>query len=82
MKFYALLLTLSAVHAAVNTAGDDFPLFEINLDLPPRQRFKQVATHFRSDIITTVDTLMEEFSDLVKPALAFFDMTSWVWRFT
>ena len=40
-------------------ADQDFPLFTINLDLPPDQRFKEPSAHFRNEMVLAMKELTQ-----------------------
>jgi len=57
--------------------GDDFPQFTIDMDLPPRERFREVVLYFRDELIKTKNAY---FADIPKPILWFFRATYWIWN--
>ena len=69
MKLVSLLITLVA-------AATDFPVFEIDLDQHPNLRFKQVAIHFRPQILATFNTIISQVPEAVVSG---FEYTAWLW---
>lgn len=56
-----------------------FPKFEINLDLPPEQRFVEPAVHFKEDIIATVEEYLTQIPKFLQKFMSCF---YWTWKIT
>jgi len=63
----------------VNPEDDQavFRIFEIDMDLKPKDRFKEVATHYREAIIEAFDETIQLIPDVV---VDLFEVTSWWWN--
>ena len=72
----ALLFSMTAAYP------DTFPTFEIDLDLPPEERFVKVASHFKVPIALAFDQIVDALGKLAGPVMTFFDYTAWIWNFT
>mmetsp|Transcript_11189 Transcript_11189/g.18808 ORF Transcript_11189/g.18808 Transcript_11189/m.18808 type:complete len:398 (-) Transcript_11189:166-1359(-) len=62
--------------AEIGASDDYFPEFEINLDLEPKDRFKEVAATMREQILETSAVILEEIPSELK---TLFDLTYWIW---
>lgn len=56
-----------------------FPLFNIDLDKRPEDRFTEVIVHFREPTIEAVKVIMTQVPDFI---IELFDYTYWFWSIT
>lgn len=55
---------------------NDLLAFEINLDLPAEDRFKEISEHFAEELNAYYTETMYDFPPLVRK---WFQATSWIW---
>jgi len=51
----------------------------IDLDLPPVQRFQEVAKYYHDDIISTHAAMVADVPAIIN---YFFELTYWIWEYT
>lgn len=77
MKLSALIcaIMVSSTSAAV---PDEFPYFEINLDLAPNMRFFEISQHFSEGIVLTLNSFLEEYYYPAMAVLFIWDKIYWI----
>jgi hypothetical protein len=59
---------------------EQYPVFEIDMDLEPDQRFFEIGKRYSEDIINTMDSIMEQWKIPMEIAFGIFDLTGWAWK--
>jgi hypothetical protein len=49
------------------------------LDLPPEQRFKEVATHYKDGIVATMDAFIGEYYYPAQVLVFLWKQIYWIW---
>mmetsp|Transcript_4953 Transcript_4953/g.7413 ORF Transcript_4953/g.7413 Transcript_4953/m.7413 type:complete len:401 (+) Transcript_4953:25-1227(+) len=72
----ALAYSASALSVVTPENDDQFPLFTIDYDTKPRDRFKEVSTHYRDNIVEVFNVAMDEIPNFVSD---FFKLVHGIW---
>ena len=68
--------------AAACWEPDKFPEYTINLDLPPEQRWIEVARDKREEILAIYCTIMGNLDGYSEQLVNLFTYTAWIWDYT
>jgi len=64
-------LAFSAPQKQMSLTVDSFPVFKIDLDLAPEERFKETAAHFKDQILIILNLYLEELPDFLVSMFGF-----------
>ena len=53
-------LDVNQLASTLNDMSEDFKEFDIDMDAPPRERFKESSAYFRKEIVILFNEFLEE----------------------
>jgi len=60
----------------------EFPQFEIDLALPPKERFAEVSLHYREGIVSVMNSFFILYPTVAYATLFLWEKFYWIWQFT